>query len=213
MRACAASRCRLWTGCTRCGREAWKERPFSWWTLRDVARLRREMRAEAYDVCVDLQGSIRSALVGRMAGAKRFVGSAEPRERQARWLYGERVKLAAKSVIAQACELVSAAVGEPVVACAVELPRDVEAERWAASTLRFAADGNEAGGERGWVLLIPQCGWGAKEWGAEKYRELAARLAGLGFCVLVNAAVPAEPVRADLMRRRLRRRARRRRWR
>ena len=47
-----------------------------------------------FDLCVDVQGSVRSAVIGRMAGARRFVGSAEPRETPAAWFYGERVKIA-----------------------------------------------------------------------------------------------------------------------
>src|ERR1700690_791983 len=37
----------------------WKRRPFSVATLREIAQLRREMQAEKYDVCVDLQGAIK----------------------------------------------------------------------------------------------------------------------------------------------------------
>ncbi len=167
----------------------WKKRPFSMRTLRDVSRLRREIRDEGYDVCVDLQGSIRSAVIGRLAGAKRLVGAAEPRERQARWLYGEHVVVTGTSVIEQACELVGAGAGAQITAAAIALPRDVDAERWAQGTIGFA--GTHA--ERRCVLLIPTCGWGAKEWGAERYRELAMRLAGDGVRILVNASAAGEP--------------------
>ena len=71
----------------------WKRRPFAGATLRGIAGLRRELRAEEYDVCVDLQGSVRSAAIGWMAGARRFVGASEPREWLAREFYGERVEL------------------------------------------------------------------------------------------------------------------------
>ena len=43
--------------------------------LREIAALRRELRREKFDLCVDMQGSMRSAVIGRMAGARRFVGS------------------------------------------------------------------------------------------------------------------------------------------
>src|ERR1700749_2311934 len=36
---------------------AWKQRPFSLSTLQDIGRLRRELRAEHYDVSVDMQGA------------------------------------------------------------------------------------------------------------------------------------------------------------
>ncbi len=53
----------------------WKRRPLSLRTLRDIAGLRRELREDHYDICVDMQGSIRSAIVGRMAGAARVCRS------------------------------------------------------------------------------------------------------------------------------------------
>ena len=92
----------------------WKRRPGSSDTLRQILALRRELRAEQYDVCVDLQGSIRSAAIGRMAGATHFLGPERPRERQARWLYRERVPTAHANVIWQAAELVSAGMGRPI---------------------------------------------------------------------------------------------------
>ncbi len=79
----------------------WGRNIFSSSTTAGVMGLRRELRAERFDLCVDMQGSIKSAVVGRMAGARRFVGMAAPRERQAAWLYGERVKVSAAHVIEQ----------------------------------------------------------------------------------------------------------------
>ena len=47
---------------------AWKQRPLSRTTMRDISSLRRELLAERFDLCVDMQGSIRSAVIGRMSG-------------------------------------------------------------------------------------------------------------------------------------------------
>jgi heptosyltransferase-1 len=88
----------------------WKRRPLSLSTLRDIADLRREVRRDHYDICVDMQGSIRSAMVGRMAGAKVFAGAAAAREAQAAWLYKRKIRLSATHVVEQGCELLGAAV-------------------------------------------------------------------------------------------------------
>ncbi len=158
----------------------WKRRPFSAETLRGIADLRRELRAERYDVCVDLQGSIRSGGIGWMAEARRFVGASAPREEPAAMFYGERVKVQARHVIAGACELVSAGVGVRLNPAAVNLPRDPEAERWCELKFSgFAAD-------KDFVLLCPGAGWGAKQWPAARYAELARRLHAQGWQVLVN---------------------------
>ena len=68
----------------------WKKGPLAKTTIADVRRLRRELRGERYDLCVDMQGSIRSAVVGRMAGAGTFAGPMEPREPPARLVLREK---------------------------------------------------------------------------------------------------------------------------
>jgi heptosyltransferase-1 len=171
----------------------WKRRPFSFATLREIATLRREMMAEKYDLCIDLQGSIRSAVIGRMAQAQHFLGSRRPAERQARALYGERVSVEAVHVIEQACELIGAALTdswdpvEELRPVRVTLPVDAEAEAWADGKLAELSMG-----EDGFVLLAPTAGWGAKQWPVERYRALAARLDTAGYTVLVNAGSKAD---------------------
>ena len=54
-------------------------------------------KSEHYDAVLDLQGAMRSAVIGRMAGSRRFIGESEPRERAARWLFTERVDTHARA--------------------------------------------------------------------------------------------------------------------
>jgi heptosyltransferase-1 len=164
----------------------WKRRAFSLATLEEIRRLRRELRAEHYDICVDMQGAIRSAVVGRMAGANLFAGAAEPRERQAAWLYGRKIQVHAKHVVEQGCELLGAAVGEALRPAKVRLPVDPAAERWCDELMASA-------GER-FVVVSPAAGWGAKQWPAERYGAVASALAQAGFRTLVNAVSPNDPV-------------------
>src|SRR5579875_490042 len=58
----------------------WSGAPFSGDTARSVLRLRRELAAGRYTRVVDVQGTLRSAVIGRMAGSEEFVGFADPRE-------------------------------------------------------------------------------------------------------------------------------------
>ena len=160
----------------------WKRRALSLSTLEEIRGLRQELRAERYDVCVDMQGAIRSAVVGRLAGAKLFAGAAEPRERQAAWLYGRKIKLNARHVVEQGCELLGSALGETLRPAKVKLPVDVKAERWCDELLAGI-------GER-FVVISPAAGWGAKQWPAERYGAVAMALAEAGFRTLVNAASP-----------------------
>ena len=154
----------------------WKRRLFSKQTLTDIVALRGDIRRERFDLCVDMQGLIRSAVIGKMAGAERFVGRAKPREMPARWLYGVRVETDAAHVIEQGCELIGTAIGETLRPAKVLLPVDEEAERW--------CDGL---GEKRSVLLAPSAGWGSKVWPAEWYGAVAEELGRAGYRVLVNA--------------------------
>ncbi|WP_433974132.1 glycosyltransferase family 9 protein [Tunturiibacter lichenicola] len=161
--------------------KAWKEQPFSLSTLSDINAARRELRMWEYDVCVDMQGSLKSAIVGRMAGARVFAGPAEPRERQARWFYKQPVSMIATHVVEQGCELLGGAVEEILRPAKVSLPVDAEAEAWCdrllAQTLRRR--------ER-FAFVAPTAGWGAKQWPAERYGAVAAELGRAGYRTLVN---------------------------
>jgi heptosyltransferase-1 len=176
----------------------WKQKPFSVGTLRQIAALRRELKAEEYDLCVDLQGSIRSATIGRMAEAKSYFGPRKPAERQAKAFYRERVDVSEEHVIDQACELVQAALRswlgseEKLQPAAITLPVNPEARDWCDLKLKELGIGAD-----GFVLLSPAAGWGSKVWPAIKYRELAARLRAEGYRVLVNGGGLADLVVAD----------------
>jgi heptosyltransferase-1 len=146
-------------------------------TFQEIGDMRRELRAERYDLCVDLQGAVRSALVGRLAGAPRMLGEDEPRERPARWLFAERVPTQGLHVIEQALEVCTAIAGEKLTLLEPLLPRDRESEAWADDLLS----------SRKAVLLSPGAGWGAKRWPVERYGALAGCLHAAGYQVLVNA--------------------------
>ena len=164
----------------------WKRRPVSLSTLGDIAALRRELRGDPYNICVDMQGAIRSAVVGRMAGAPVFAGPAEPREGPAAWFYQRKITVRATHVIEQGCELLGAAVGETLRPAKVTLPVDPAAERWCDALL--------AGVGPRFVMVSPSAGWGAKQWPAERYGQVASALAQAGFRTLVNAASADDPV-------------------
>jgi heptosyltransferase-1 len=159
----------------------WSKKPFSRATLRSVLALRRELREQHYDIAIDLQGSIRSAVIARMSAARRVVGSATTRESQARWLYSQSVGLQRAHVVEQAAEIVSAVLGTAIQCTTASLPIDPAAEQWCDALLM----GRPAGPL---VVLAPTAGWGAKEWPAARYGAVAKALAAHGCTVLVNAS-------------------------
>ena len=109
----------------------WKRRPLARKTLSEMRALRDVLRSERFDVCVDMQGAMKSAVVGRMAGAEIFAGPARPSERLARWLYGQKLEVNSAHVVEQGCELLGAAVCEQLRPAKVTLPMDEKDELWA----------------------------------------------------------------------------------
>jgi len=157
---------------------AWKHRPIWLKTRSEVLALRDVLRRERFDVCVDMQGAVKSAMVGRMAEAAVFAGPAQPRERVARWLYGQPLDVTSGHVVEQGCQLLGAAVSEELRPARVTLPMDEMDERWAAE---------EVGHER-FCLISPGGGWGAKIWPAERFGRVAAELGRAGVPSVVNSS-------------------------
>lgn len=160
----------------------WARSPLTLNTLREVRRIRRELRDERYDVCIDLQGAVRSAVIARWTRAERLIGEEVPRERPARWFFNERVKTRGVHVIEQAIEVVSAVAGDTLPVTFPRLPRNEQAEiRAEALPAPF-------------VLLNPGAGWGAKRWPADRYAAVAVCMREAGYHVLVNAGPGEEPL-------------------
>jgi len=164
----------------------WARTPASAKTLSEVRRVRRELREERYDVCIDLQGAVRSAVIAKWAHAERLIGEDKPRERAARWFFTERVKTRGVHVIEQAIEVMNAVAGDALPAIQPLLPVDAEAERRADL---FA---------RPFVLLNPGAGWGAKRWPTERYAIVAKCLHDAGYSVVVNAGPGEERLAGEI---------------
>ncbi len=160
--------------------KGWARRPLHPATLSEIAGVRRELQEARYDVCVDLQGAVRSALIGRSAGAARMIGEAEPREGAAKWFFGEHVKTSGRHVIEQSTEVLNAIAGEELPTVPSLLPRDPAAEAWVESLL-----GDRVKAQ--FVVINPGAGWGAKRWPVERYGAVAKGLGTLGYGAVVNA--------------------------
>jgi heptosyltransferase-1 len=170
----------------------WGKAPLSRKTLHEIKALRRALRAGGYDAVLDLQGAIRSAVVARLAGSRRVIGEAEPRERAARWLFTERVTTRGAHVIEQDVELAAAVAGDALTPAKPWLPVDPAAEVWADKVLP-----REAGQPA--VLINPGAGWGAKRWPTERYAAVAQGLIDRGLRVLVNTGPGERPLAEGIL--------------
>jgi heptosyltransferase-1 len=137
-----------------------------------------------YQVAVDFQGLMRSAVLAKYSGASLRYGFAEPRERLARIFYNRVVTARGTHVVEQNMSLAEAASHRGLAIPDFELTPDEEEQRKCDAWLRqYRSDR--------FVLLSPGAGWGAKQWPAERYGQLALRLAEIGFPSFVHAG-PSE---------------------
>ena len=164
----------------------WAHAPLSMESLRDIRCVRRELREARYDISIDLQGAVRSAVIGRWARASRLIGEDKPREHAARFLFGERIQTRGVHVIEQAIEVANAVAGESLPLMLPWLPTDPTAETEADSIAQP------------FVLIGPGAGWGAKRWPTERYAAVARQLYQARYKVIVNTGPGEESITQEL---------------
>lgn len=159
--------------------KAWRHDLLSPQTWEQAAAMISEMRAPKYQVAVDFQGAIRSSLLARWSGAPTIYGMRQPRENVASMMYTRQVAVSGVHVVQQYLSLAEAVVGRPPDLPQIEFPRDPVAEEKVENWL-------QAKGINSFALLNPGAGWGAKQWPAERYGEVARELAKDGVRSLIN---------------------------
>ncbi len=157
----------------------WKKSLFTISTLQQVAKVWNDVRGARYDVAVDLQGAIRSAVLASWSGARVVYGAAEPRESPASLWYTRRAIARGAHVIEQNLSVAEAVTQRKMNMPRAQLPRDPDAERRIEQRLSEAGIGRFA-------ILNPGAGWGAKCWPAERYGQVAQALAAKGVRSILN---------------------------
>lgn len=146
-------------------------------TIAGIRAAWQELRAVRFDMAVDFQGLIKSALVATVARPERIFGfdAVHAREFPASWFYSTKVTIRSYH--------------------AVERNLDLAAAAGASSLLRtFPLPAGSPEGclpEGDFVLANPLAGWGAKQWPLEYYSELAKKLnRECGVPLVLNAPEP-----------------------
>jgi ADP-heptose:LPS heptosyltransferase len=162
---------------------------------RQARRALRELRMARYDVAVDVQGLWKSAVWGRLSGARRLVGYAAVGrvEPLSAVLLHERVRPdpAAVHVIDENLALLRAVGIEAVGTREFALPDTAAEARQVEAAL--AAAGVAPGG---FAVLNAGGGWPEKLWPPEGYGEVARGLRERGLAALVTWG-PGEQALAD----------------
>lgn len=167
----------------------WRKSLLSTETRRQIRTSLHEVREEKYEIAIDFQGAIKSAVIARASGAKRIYGMEQPRESPARMSYHKSLPMAGTHVIEQYRSLAESVarefrrdapagqIGDRTSKAAL-LPCDPEAER--SVTTRLSETLSK------FAIINPGAGWGAKQWPAERYGIVAKKLAGIGVKPVVN---------------------------
>jgi heptosyltransferase-1 len=112
-------------------------------------------------------------------------GSAQPRENVASMFYARQVMVRGNHIVEQNLSLAEAVAHRSLEMPEVEFPHDQAFEKKCEDRLA---------GIRDFVLLNPGAGWGAKQWPAERYGQVARRLAEDGLKSLINFGPGEEPL-------------------
>jgi heptosyltransferase I len=155
-------------------------------TLPATRRQLRRLRASPFDLALDFQGLLKSALIARLSGAPRRVGFARAhlREPASRFLLTKTIDTPARShVIRKNLALASGALG-------LHLPTDAEEFEFPVAVSReheAEADALVQIVGRRFAILNPGGGWPTKLWDAARFGSLAdTLLAGHGLRSVVT---------------------------
>ncbi len=136
-----------------------------------VLALRRQLRAFAPDVAIDMQGLLKSGIATWLSAAPMRIGFARPISRERAWLtYTNRVKPVATHVVDRNCDL--------LVPLGVRESRpQFEMPHWPGSRTRVQAWLEDLRFSQPPVVINPGAGWTSKLWPAERFAAVARGLA------------------------------------
>jgi len=157
----------------------WRASLFSTQTWERIAAGVSDLRAVRYQVALDLQGAVRSSILARWSGAPAIYGATRPRENVASLWYTRKVIAESRHVVEQYCEVAQSLIGHRVPAPSAVFPCDPVAEELVKRRVSEQGIGE-------FVILNPGAGWGAKQWPAERYGEVAKVLAQRGLKSIIN---------------------------
>ncbi len=161
--------------------QLWRERRWSalWHEMR---RFRRELRGRNFDLALDTQGLLKSAIWSWLSAAPRRIGLV-PRE-GGQWLATERVVPAreADALIGREYRALARYLGAPDGAFRLDLAVGDAARDNAASKLR---ERGVSGAQGGYVVLCPFTTRPQKHWFEDRWAALAEHLAAAGITPLL----------------------------
>src|SRR5437588_10420955 len=162
----------------------WRSRLFHLQTWEQIGSAFSDLRAPKYEMAIDFQGAIRSALLARCSGTPLIYGFAQPRENAASMFYTRKVIARGTHIIEQNLSLTEAVLQRPLNVPDIQFPCDPAVENNCATNLEIPCGSNL-------VLLNPGAGGRAKQWPPDRYGQVAKELARDG-CLSFITFSPGE---------------------
>ena len=150
------------------------DRRIALWTRSDslrrrVMKLRRTLTRESYDIAIDVQGLLKSAVVARLSGARRVLGFTAPhlRERAARVFYTETCDPGDTAHVIEKNLTLAASLGADV--SRIQFPLTVPASM----ALDALHHRHSVAGDTPFVVLNPGAAWPNKRWPPDRFGAVA----------------------------------------
>ena len=136
---------------------------------RRMMELRRTLTRESYDIAIDVQGLLKSAVVARLSGARRVLGFTAPqlRERAARVFYTETCDPGDTAHVIEKNLTLAASLGADV--SRIQFPLTVPAS----AALDALHHRHSAAGDTPFVVLNPGAAWPNKRWPPDRFGAVA----------------------------------------
>jgi lipopolysaccharide heptosyltransferase I len=155
-----------------------------WWKIPSlVSRLRKQLLAEKYDIVLDAQGLLKSALIARLAGVPVYgFDSSSAREPLAVRLYKRTAKVQrGLHIIEKNRQLVAA-----IFAADITQPANFGLDKFYRHQLRAELPGTvKDATDRPYIVLLHGTTWNSKYWPEASWEELIRLLAQQGWrCLL-----------------------------
>jgi lipopolysaccharide heptosyltransferase I len=169
-----------------------------WWKIPALlGKLRRQLQAEKYDVVLDAQGLLKSALLSRLAGAPvHGFDASSARESIAAWFYQKSAKIKGGiHVIEKNRSLVA-----QIFAVDISRPADFGLEKFRQLQMHTGlSNKNNYATVQPYIVLLHGTTWNSKYWPESSWAELIRLLAQQGWNCLLPWGNEAERQRAHRM--------------